>query len=239
VLNLFKERNISHAPVMRKGKLVGIISTQDIIDHFFQPEKREKVGEKIGSKTEIINAPVKNAITRPPITITPETSLKEAEQKMHDYDDCALLAVVDERIVGIATKKDFLEPIAQIGMETPRLTIQFSGRDVEIDEAQRDFMTKDFEILSSKYEKTLELGTLFVYIKRQRATHEGEQLFQCRLHLKTVKGSFFSTAEGWGVEATFRIALERIERQILRSKQFAHYPEFARNYLELLYPEEF
>jgi ribosome-associated translation inhibitor RaiA len=224
---------------MRKGKLVGIISTQDIIDHFFQPEKREKVGEKIGAKIEIINVPVKDAVFRLPITITPETSLRDAETKMHDYDDCALLVVVDERIVGIATKKDFLEPISQIGTEISKLTIQFSGRDVEIDEAQRDFMTKDFEIFSSKYEKTLELGTLFAYMKIERTTHEGEQLFHCRLHLKTVKGSFFSTAEGWGVEAAFRIALERIERQVLRSKQFAHYPEFARNYLELLYPEEF
>jgi hypothetical protein len=46
-----------------------------------------------------------------------------------------------------------------------------------------------------------------------------------------VKGSFFSSSEGWGIESTFRTALDRLERQILKDKKFEYDSEFARTYL--------
>jgi len=60
---------------------------------------------------------------------------------------------------------------------------------------------------------------------------KGDQLIHCRLQLRTVKGSFFSSSEGYGIEQTFRSALDRLERQILQSKEFEYDPEFARTYL--------
>ncbi|MCW4003646.1 MAG: CBS domain-containing protein, partial [Candidatus Bathyarchaeota archaeon] len=39
-LSLFREQGISHVPVIDDGKLVGMISIQDIITHIFQPQHR-------------------------------------------------------------------------------------------------------------------------------------------------------------------------------------------------------
>jgi len=235
LLNLFRSHNISHAPVTSGGKLVGMVSIQDIIDNFFQPIERPRIGEKIGEKIELINAPVKSIMSSPLITVPPETSLKDAERKMHDHDISSLVVVREETAVGIVTKRDFLEPIAQMEMERPKLTIQFSVKDIELDETQRSLMIEDFESFRNRYQKTLEHGTLFVYIKAHGTTHKGHQLIHCRLHLRTVKGSFHSAAEGWGIGETFRLALDRIERQILRSKEFRYDPEFARMYLRRIY----
>jgi hypothetical protein len=64
-------------------------------------------------------------------------------------------------------------------------------------------------------------------------------LIHCRLQLRTAKGAFYSSSEGWGVEPTFRVALDRLDRRILRSKELAHEPTYARDFLRKIgFPEE-
>jgi len=77
------------------------------------------------------------------------------------------------------------------------------------------------------------LGTLFVYMKSHGNTNlRGTPLIHCRLQFRTVKGTFFSASEGWGVEPTFRVALDRLDRRLLRSKELLAYnPKYAKDYL--------
>ncbi len=149
---------------------------------------------------------------------------------MHKFDISSLVVVRKRRPVGILTKRDFLETIAQMEIVRRRLTVQFSVKDVEIEEIQRGFIMDDFESFASRYKEALEAGTLFVYMKGHGTNYKGDQLVHCRLQLRTRKGSFFSSGEGWGVEQIFRVALDRLERKILRSQEPEHDPEFARKY---------
>lgn len=89
----------------------------------------------------------------------------------------------------------------------------------------------DFESFTRRYGETLESGTLFVYMKTHGTNFKGDQLIHCRLQFRTRRGSFFSSGEGWGVEQTFRSALDRLEVQILKSKELPYDREFARAYL--------
>jgi hypothetical protein len=59
----------------------------------------------------------------------------------------------------------------------------------------------------------------------------GTPLVHCRLQLRTVKGQFYSSGEGFGVEPTFRVSLDRLDKRILRSKELQHDPTYARDYL--------
>lgn len=231
VLSLFREEGVSHVPIVRDGKLVGIISIHDIIEHIFQPRQRQTVGEIVGEKVPVLSIPAKGIMTKPVITVLPETKLKDAAKKMHKFDISSLMVVRKGRPLGIVTKRDFLEPIAQMERPMRRLTVQFSIKDVEVDEIQRGFIMDEFASFTRRYSETLEAGTLFVYLKTHGTNYKGDQLVHCRLQLRTVKGSFFSSGEGWGVEQTFGTALDRLERQILKSKEFEYDPEFARTYL--------
>ena len=57
--------------------------------------------------------------------------------------------------------------------------------------------------------------------------------------LKTAKGAFFSSSEGFGIESVFRLALDRLERRLLRSKMLRHNPKYARDYLQTIgFPQE-
>jgi len=239
VLSLFREQGISHIPVTDDGKLAGIISIQDILEHIFQPQRRQTLGEIVGEKVPLISVSAKGIMRKPVITVSPETSLRETEKKMHDFDISCLVVTAKEKLVGIATKLDFLEPISQMEKAKRKLAIQFGVKGIAINPDQQGFMMDEFDSFARKYQDVLEFGTLFVYIKTHGASHKGIPLIHCRLQLKTVKGSFFSSGEGWGVESTFRVALDRLDRRLLRSKELSYNPRYARAYLRKMgIPEE-
>jgi CBS domain-containing protein len=231
VLGIFREQGVSHVPVINDGKVAGIISIQDILEHVFQPKSHQTMGEIVGEKVPLLTIPAKGIMTKPVITIQPESSLKEAEKKMHDHNISCLVVTSKERLVGILTKLDFLEPISQIETLERKLAIQFGVKGLVINPDQQGFMMDEFDSFARKYQGGFESGTLFVYIKTHGTNHKGVPLIHCRLQLRTVKGSFFSSSEGWGVEPAFRVALDRLDRRLLRSKELAYNPKYARDYL--------
>ncbi len=231
VLSLFREYGISHVPVVRDGNLVGIVSIQDIMTNIFQPRQRQTVGETAGEKVPVLSIQAKGIMTKPVITVLPETKLKDAVERMREFDITSLIVVSKGRPAGILTKRDILEPLAEIDMPKQKISVQFSVKGVEISEIQRGFILADFEAFANKYQKTLEAGALFVYMKTHGTNFKGQQLLHCRLQFRTRRGSFFSSSEDYGVEAAFRTALDRLEKQLLRSQELAHEPEYAKKYL--------
>jgi CBS domain-containing protein len=231
VLSLFREHGVSHVPVIDEGKVVGIISIYDVIEQVFQPRQRQTLGEIVGEKVQVLSIPAKGVMSHPVITVAPETSLKEAEKKMHDQDISSLIVLSKEKLVGIVTKLDFLEPISLMETVERKLTIQFGVKGVAVNPDQQGFMLGEFESFARKYRDALELGTLFVYMKTHGTNHKGVPLIHCRLQLRAANGFFFTSAEGWGVESTFRVALDRLDKRLLRSKELAYNPKYARDYL--------
>ena len=231
VLSLFREHGVSHVPIMDEGKLVGIISIRDIIERVFQPRQRQRQGDVVGEKVPMLNIPSKGIMSHPVITVQPDSSLKEAEKKMHDHNLSCLVVLSKGRLVGIVTKLDFLEPISQLEILEKKLAIQFGVKGIMINPDQQKFMMDEFESFARKYRDALKSGTLFVYMKTHGANQRGIPLIHCRLQLRTLRGAFFSSGEGFGVEPTFRVALERLDKRLLRSKELAYDPKYAKDYL--------
>ena len=231
VLSLFREHGISHVPVVDEGKLAGIISIQDIIEQIFQPRQRQTLGEIVGKKVPVLSIPAKGIMTKPVITVPSDTSLRETAQKMHTQDVSCLVVLSKGGMAGIVTKLDFLEPISQLEAVEHKLTVQFGVKGISINPDQQGFMMNEFEAFARKYKDALKLGTLFVYMKTHGTNHKGVPLLHCRLQLRTVKGSFFSSSEGFGVESTFRVALDRMDKRLLRSKELSYNPKYAKDFL--------
>jgi predicted transcriptional regulator len=236
VLNLFREHGFSHVPVMDAGKLVGIISIRDILERIFQSNERQTTGDRIGEKVETFSIPARGIMSKPVIAVEADTNLREAAKKMRDYNVSCLAATLNDRLVGIISKLDFLEPISQLETTTPNLTIQFSVKDTRITNDQQAFMIDEFDSFTRKYQEAFKTGTLFVYIKTHGTANSRENpLVHCRLQFRTQKGTFVSSDEGWGVEPTFRTALDRMDRRLLRSKELLAYnPKYAKDYLHMM-----
>jgi CBS domain-containing protein len=233
VFGLMRDYGISHVPVMESGRLAGMVSIEDILENIYWPQRRQTRGEIVGEKIETLGIAVKGIMASPVITVDSKTSLRDAEKQMHDHDVSCLCVVSNDRLVGIITKLDFLEPISQVAAQARKLTIQFGVKDIEIDESQQGFMMNEFDSFSHKYQEAFQLGTLFVYMKSHGDTKMRETpMIHCRLQFRTTRGTFFAASEGWGIEPTFRVALDRLERRLLRSKELLAYnPRFARDYM--------
>ena len=137
-------------------------------------------------------------------------------------DISCLLVVSNDRLVGIVTKRDFLEPISQLEVVEKKLSVQFGIKDMEVTPEQQGFMMDEFDSFAHKYQEAFQLGTLFVYMKSHGNTNlRGTPLIHCRLQFRTVRGTFFSASEGWGVEPTFRVALDRLDTKTATKQRTA------------------
>jgi CBS domain-containing protein len=238
VLSLFREHGVSHVPVVDEGKLVGIVSVQDVIDKVFQPRQRQTQGEIVGEKVPVLSIPAKGIMAKPVITVQPDTLLKEAEETMHKHDVECLVVLSGGRLTGIVTKLDFLEPISQLEAVERKLLVQFAVKGIAVNPDQQGYMMDEFEGFARKYSDALDSGTLFVYIKTHGTNHRGVPLIHCRLQLRTMNGSFFSSGEGFGIEPTFRVALDRLDKRLLRSKELASNPKYAQDYIRKIWIQE-
>ncbi len=233
VLSVMREYGISHVPIMDAGRLVGMIGIQDILENIYWPQRRQTTGDIVGEKIETLSVPAKGIMRRPVVTVEPHTNLRDAEKMMHDHDVSCLAVTSNERLVGVVTKLDFLELISQLETAERKLSVQFGVKEVDISPEQQAFMMDEFDAFTHKYQEAFQLGTLFVYMKSHGNTNlRGTPMIHCRLQFRTVRGTFYSASEGWGVEPTFRVALDRLDRRLLRSKELLAYnPRYARDYL--------
>jgi len=234
VLGLMREFGVSHVPVIQGGRLVGMVSLQDILGNIYWPQRHQTTGDFAGEKIETLGVAVKGIMSSQVIAVTPEVSLRDSEQRMHDHDISCLPVISGDRLVGIITKLDYLEPISQLEPTEPRrLTVQFGVKNFDISAEQQGFMMEEFDSFSHRFQEAFQLGTLFVYMKAHGSTSmRGTPMIHCRLQFRTVRGAFFSASEGWGIEPTFKVALDRLERRLLRSKELLAYnPKYAKDYL--------
>ena len=125
-----RTKKISGAPVVDRGKLVGIVSRSDIARHlnvedtyaelaadlFSAPsttadQHDEAVGEQIGERLK--NSSVRDAMLTKVDTVDPETDVAELAQRMLDRRHRRLVVSADgETIQGIVTTSDLVRLIA-------------------------------------------------------------------------------------------------------------------------------
>ncbi|WXG44404.1 MAG: CBS domain-containing protein [Promethearchaeati archaeon SRVP18_Atabeyarchaeia-1] len=238
ILTLFRDHDISHALVMNKGRLVGMVSVADFIEHIFKPLERPRKSGVSAERSKTLGGSAKEIMSSPVITVSPQATLKDAEQLMHKNNVHSLVVVVDDYPIGIVTKRDFLEPLAQREMAEKTVNVQFAAKEVQLDDFQREYLVRDFKTFSERYQPLLESGTLFVYIKTHGKTHKGDQLIHVKLQLRAKNGNFYSASDSYNLDEAFHLALEHLERQFIKTKEFELDREHMKKYFQRIqFPE--
>jgi acetoin utilization protein AcuB len=108
-IHLLKERNIRRLPVMKNGRLAGIVTERMLLT--FTPGKSTSL-DTWELHYLLARTPVTEAMNPRPHTVTPETELVDAAQLIHDRKLNGI-TVVDERgeLVGILTTTNLLEAL--------------------------------------------------------------------------------------------------------------------------------
>ena len=109
-LALFKKERIRRAPVIKGGKLVGIVSEKDLLDASPSSATTLSVWEMNYMLSKLT---VSSLMTKDVITVTEDTPIEEAARIMADNKIGGLPVVKGTRVVGIITEtnlfKMFLE----------------------------------------------------------------------------------------------------------------------------------
>ncbi|MEW5830984.1 MAG: CBS domain-containing protein [Chloroflexota bacterium] len=105
-LNLMKSERIRRAPVVKDGRLVGIVSDKDLLNASPSPVSSLSVWEMNYLLSKIT---ISEVMTKKVLTITEETPIEEAARIMADNKVGGLPVMRDDHVVGIITETDLFK----------------------------------------------------------------------------------------------------------------------------------
>jgi acetoin utilization protein AcuB len=120
---LLRQRGVRHLLVLRKGRLVGIISDRDI-KRALDPRKTKKRLVDIGGLYFLLEPILVEEIMTPnPVSIRPDASVDHAAFVIVQRRFGALPVVDNGKVVGIITETDLLSYYANDAMERERAAL--------------------------------------------------------------------------------------------------------------------
>jgi CBS domain-containing protein len=100
IMEVCKGRYISGVPVVKEGKVVGVVTRQDLLR---KPDEEQ----------------IALLMSRNPITISPDATIAEAARVILSHGIRRLPVVKEERLVGIITVADIVREIAELDYKEP------------------------------------------------------------------------------------------------------------------------
>ncbi|MEW6771326.1 MAG: CBS and ACT domain-containing protein [Bacillota bacterium] len=147
-LEIVQNRKIRHLPVVRDGKLIGLVTERGLLKVSPSPASTLSVYELnyILAKVTVAEAMIKD-----PITVGPDLPIEEAALLMREHKVGCLPVVEGNKLVGILTQTDMVEALVNLfGLRKAgsRVVIEVSDRIGVLNEITALFKEKNVSIRS-------------------------------------------------------------------------------------------
>jgi len=217
-INLFRENGISRLPVLDDdGHLSGMVTTHDIVDVVVRDMDKTTRGDRAGDTDRILDIPVSNVMNSPVATTAHDETVRDAIERMleYDYDGLVVTPTEDDRLVaGIITKTDVLRALTFT--EEEHMDVQITNITL-LDTITREEIRQRIQKVADKYSK-MQVQHAHVRFSEHKEKLRGTPLIQCQIRLRTNKGQAAGSGEGYGADAAFGVALDKLERNVLELK---------------------
>ncbi|WP_366921833.1 CBS and ACT domain-containing protein [Metallumcola ferriviriculae] len=126
-LELMRQHNIRRLPVTNGGKLLGLVTEQDLQKVSPSPASTLSVFEM---NYLISKMAVKDVMNKQPATVDPDTPIEEAARIMRDEKKNELLVVTENQLLGIISQTDLFEALIRMfGFRRPGIRITLEVED--------------------------------------------------------------------------------------------------------------
>ncbi|MFD1646417.1 CBS domain-containing protein [Haloarchaeobius litoreus] len=226
VVNLLREHGISRLPVLDdSGGLTGVVTTHDVADVVIRGMTKSTRGERAGDTDRMLDIPVYDIMTSPVQTTTLGESVEEAVSRMLE-DDLGGLVVVDpeddDRVVGVVTKTDVLRALTFT--EEEHMDVQITNISL-LDTLSRETIRDSLTDVLDKYQK-MQVMHVHVRFQQHKEKLRGTPLIYSQIRVRTTDGQVAGSGEGYGAESAFRVALDKLERNVLEMKSYRSDEEY-------------
>ena len=212
------DENISHIPVTREGKLVGMVTSDVIVHTFITPASKTTRGDVVGEKVTRFPGKVSDVMDPQPLIVRPDADMLQVVQGMSNSGKSACLMVDDERVVhGIVTPREFLGLIAGLRVEE-EIPVYILGITDE-DFFERAVAEDKLRRIVAKNMRIHE-GITEVSVRIKKQSTQGERA-RYRLNARVMgpNVSFNAENEGWGLMETFDGLCDALDNTLRRAKK--------------------
>ena len=212
VLRIFRESHISRAPVVDDGIIVGIITLHDIVTKLIHPKKEDSFNFIVDDERSILDYPIEKIMSSPVFTSNLDSNVKDVIDQMIDYNVSSIVIVDDQqRLFGMVTKRDLLEPLSEERKEIIYPFIQVNSRIKNLNRKELTILVENF---IGKYREKLGEVSFYVYLREHQEKSKDGSLVYARCRISSPYGRFAVKAEGWGPFSAVSNALIILDKQI-------------------------
>jgi len=215
-INQLREHGISRLPVVTpEGGLDGVVTTHDIVDVVVREENRATRGDRAGDMERMVSLPVADIMSRPVETVEATATVDEAVASML-AEDYSGLVVESERapIAGVVTKTDVLRALTYT--EEEHMDVQVTNVALLSGMTRQD-LVDNLEAVAEKY-SDMQVQHAHVRFAEHKERLRGTPLMYVQIRLRTDVGQIAGTGEGYGADTAFRVALDKLERNVIELK---------------------
>jgi acetoin utilization protein AcuB len=148
VLAMFRNEHIRRAPVMKDGKLVGIVSERDLLNASPSSATTLSVWEL---NYLISKVTIKNVMSKKVITVDVDTPIEEAAKIMADKKIGGLPVVSAGKVVGMITETDLFKILLELmgaRQKAMRVTVTVPDRPGELAKITKAIATNGGDFIS-------------------------------------------------------------------------------------------
>jgi len=219
---LMLDNDISHLPVLKDGVLEGIVTAEILVHTFIVPESRMSMGNKGGQMVSGFSGQVGGVMDSQPLTVGLEENALDVVKEMTQRGKSACLVVDGEKVLGIITPRELLQPIYDLRVEEelPVYIVGLSG--------EEDWF--DATVAENKVRRVVvRARSMYPHIREIRVQIESQNTggnrtrYEARAHIYMKQGSdtIFVKQEGWDLLTVFDSLTQALD-QILRDEKTGH-----------------
>jgi len=219
-INRLRENGISRLPVVAEdGQLSGVVTTHDLTDVVVRTREKMTTGSRAGDSSRILDIPVYDIMSSPVHTTTTAEDVESAVSTMLEEDLGGLVVTPDgdeSTVAGVVTKTDVLRALTFT--EEDHIDVQISNISL-LDTLTREDIRDAITQVVDKYQ-AMDVMHVNVRFQEHKEKLRGTPLIYSQIRIRTDNGQVAGSGEGYGAENAFRVALDKLERNVLEMKEY-------------------